>query len=138
MKYKLTVAALIATSFAGGRLTQTNRTGSALQEPVIALPAKVVSVHDGDTLRVKFELESSVRMLDCWASELKEGEKGLQSKENLLRLCPEGSDVIVQIPFKADISKMFTFGRVLGYVYKDGENISELQVLHGFATKEKK
>lgn len=137
MKQKLGIAALIAASFIGGKITNESRTLSSVIEPQISIPAKVISVHDGDTLRVQFQIESSVRMLDCWAAELKSGELGLKSKENLIKLCPEGSEVLIKIPFNSDISKMFTFGRILGYVYKDGNNLSELQVKQGFATKVK-
>lgn len=137
MKKKIGIAALMAASFIGGKITHESNTFSYAIEPQISLPAKVISVHDGDTIRVKFEIESSVRMLNCWAKELKTGESGLQAKENLLKLCPEGSEVLIQIPFKSDISKMFTFGRILGNVYKDGNNLSEIQVKQGFATKEK-
>lgn len=138
VKNKLAVVALIAASFVGGNLTQTNNVGSAVPEPQITLPATVISVHDGDTMRVRFEVETSVRMMDCWAAELKTGEKGLQSRENLLKLCPEGSKVLIQVPFNADITKMLTFGRVLGNVYtSDGTNLSEAQVSQGFATRKK-
>ena len=137
MKSKLGIAALIAASFIGGKITNESKILSSSIEPQITLPAKAIRVVDGDTIRVKFEVESSVRLLEVYAPELKTGELGLQSKENLLKLCPEGSEVLIQIPFKSDISKMFTFGRVLGNVYKDGNNLSELQVKQGFATKEK-
>lgn len=121
-----------------GLVAPKDKVDSSVPEPQITLPATVISVHDGDTMRVRFEIETSVRMMDCWAAELKTGEKGLQSRENLLKLCPEGSKVLIQMPFKADITKMLTFGRVLGNVYtSDGTNLSEAQVKQGFATKEK-
>lgn len=138
MKNKLALTSLMVVSFVGGKLTQTDYINSAATDPQIALPATVVSVHDGDTMRVRFEVETSVRMLDCWSAELKDGEKGLQAKENLLKLCPDGSKVLIRIPFSSDISKMFTFGRVLGRVYKDGKDLSEEQVKEGFATTTKK
>lgn len=137
-KNRLAGAAILL-SLVVGIKTFSSNVGSSILEPQITLPATVVSIHDGDTMRVRFEVETSVRMLDCWAAELKTGEKGLQSKENLLKLCPEGSKVLIQMPFNADITKMLTFGRVLGNVYtSDGTNLSDAQVQQGFATKEKK
>lgn len=137
MKNKIMIPTLMIASFTAGSYIPPQPSLSDTPKPQLTLPATVLSVHDGDTMRVKVEVETSVRLLDCWAKELKDGEKGLQSKENLLKLCPEGSKVLIQIPFNVDISKMFTFGRVLGLVYKDGVNLSEQQIKDGYGTIKK-
>lgn len=104
--------------------------------PQITLPATVTNIHDLDTVTVEVTQRFNVRMLDNWAIELS-NENGKKARDLLIEKCPIGSEVIVQIPFKQDLSKMLTLGRVLGKVYKDGEDLSEFAVSTGFSTKEK-
>lgn len=104
--------------------------------PQITVPGIVTNIHDLDTLTVEVKQKINVRMLDNYAIELSD-ENGLKARDLLIEKCPIGSEVIVQIPFKQDLSKMLTLGRVLGRVYKDGEDLSEFAVSTGFATKEK-
>ena len=132
---KFAIAAITSAAFIGGRITQFPETLSSVPEPQIVLPAEVLDVHDGDTLKVSVSQVMSVRLLDCWSKELKDG--GEPAKQNLLKKCPIGSKVVLRVPIEPDISRMFTFGRVLGYIYKDNENLSEVQVNDGFATKKK-
>ena len=40
-------------------------------DPGLVLPCKVIDVHDGDTLTIEVTLTASVRLLECWAEELK-------------------------------------------------------------------
>lgn len=107
-----------------------------------SLPAKIVEVHDGDTITVEFKVEAKVRLLDCWAPELKTKE-GDAAKDFLSKFLPVGSDVLVKIPFNGKLNESFSFGRVLGNVYKDTdgdgevENLSNLMVKWGFATEKK-
>lgn len=136
MKKQLLAASLIAASFLAGRTTQTTSVQSIELEPQLIIPAIVTDVHDGDTLTVEVKNVVHVRMLDCWAKELKE-DGGKESLENLRKNCPENSEVLLQVPIKTDITRMFTFGRVLANVYKDGKNMSEIQMQEGFATKQK-
>lgn len=81
-------------------------------------------------------------MLDCWAPELKTKE-GDAAKDFLSKFLPVGSDVLVKIPFNGKLNESFSFGRVLGNVYKDTdgdgevENLSNLMVKLGFATEKK-
>jgi endonuclease YncB( thermonuclease family) len=104
--------------------------------PEVVLPAIVTDIHDGDTVTCQFNIKANIRMLDNWSKEMSES-GGKESKDNLIKNCPVGSEVLVKIPLKDNISKSFTFGRLLGRVYKDGIDLSELQVSQGFATKKK-
>lgn len=103
----------------------------------ISLPGIVASVHDGDTMRVRVSFEMPVRIRECWAPELSQ-KGGIESRDNLRRLCPDGSGVFVRIPFYDDIAHMLTLGRVVGDVFlKDGQSAAKSQVSSGNATLEK-
>jgi len=109
----------------------------------ITARATVHRVVDGDTLDVHLLIPVRVRMLDCWAPEITGAQKpeGKASKLALEELAPVGSHVVVNVPtgHVDAMAGVLTFGRVLGNVYKPGEesSLSELMVGMGFATKEK-
>jgi endonuclease YncB( thermonuclease family) len=136
MKNKALTTGLVAIAFTGGRLTQTENLKSVDLDPCLVIPAVVTNVHDIDTMTVEVKQRLQVRLLENYGVELS-NENGIAARDILKTKCPEGSDVILRIPYKTDIWKMFTFGRVLGYVYKDGENLSEFAVKSGYATKTK-
>jgi endonuclease YncB( thermonuclease family) len=114
-------------------------------KPNITEQAIVKEVYDGDTIVVTVTKEYRIRMLDCWAPEIKGIEKseGLKSKEFLETMLKTGDEVLVEIPTTNRIQDSITFGRFLGYIWKDldndgaYDNISEQMVKNGFATKEK-
>jgi len=116
-----------------------------MPQPPLGLTARatVERVLDGDTLDVVLQLPVRIRLLDCWAPEIHGAEKpqGIASKEQLERMAPVGSHVRVQVPTgKADaLGDVLTLGRVLGHVWRDGddESLSELMVAAGLATTEK-
>lgn len=88
----------------------------------------VHKINDGDTLTISVTKTVNVRILDCWAPELSEV-NGPQSKEALEKLVPVGSKVTLDVPIHENISKSFSFGRVLGRVYNDaGVNVGEEMV----------
>lgn len=101
--------------------------------------AKVVRVIDGDTLDVVVTYKIRVRLLDCWAPEKNTaaGERAWEELEHYVG----GKDVIVHIPSgeAGSLADVFTFGRVLGYVWPRGvpESVNEWQVRKGNATKQK-
>lgn len=110
-------------------------------EPGITAPATVVSVYDGDTVTVQVAYTMRVRLLDCWAPEIKGTEKpdGLVSKAALEAMLPPGTPVIVHIPVTAngDIGKSITLGRVLANIWTTEhpeESVSERMVAGKFAT----
>lgn len=110
--------------------------------PELGLTARAVikRVVDGDTLDVELRLPCRVRLIDTWASEDETSDGKLASKQ-LELMAPEGAKVIVQIPTSEanSIKDVFTFGRVLGWVWRDGdeESLNSLMVRSGHATEEK-
>jgi endonuclease YncB( thermonuclease family) len=110
----------------------------------ISTTAQITEWYDGDTAKATLTLRVRVRLLDCWAPEVRgrERELGLKSKDHVLELCPDGSKVRLFIPTTGRLQDSLTFGRVLAHAWVEGEdgkwtNISEQMVLDGFATKEK-
>lgn len=105
-------------------------------QPQIVLPCEIVSVHDGDTLTATVTLKMNVRLLDCWAPELRES-RGPAAKAKLVELA-SGKTGVLTIPLGHDIGSSFTFGRVLGRLSIDGRDVSDQMVASGLATKKKK
>ena len=94
-------------------------------EPGITAREIVKRIIDGDTLDVELRLPVRIRLLDCWAPEMSDGD-GLAAKFQLERMAPEGSPVIIQIP-TADahsVKDVFTFGRVLATAWREGDEFS--------------
>jgi endonuclease YncB( thermonuclease family) len=113
--------------------------------PSLGLTARAIvdRVIDGDTLDVLITVPVRVRMIDCWAPEITGIQKpqGQESKALLEQMAPVGSKVLVNIPTTHvdALAGVFTFGRVLGEVWRQGddESLSQLMVAAGAATKEK-
>jgi endonuclease YncB( thermonuclease family) len=103
----------------------------------LTLPGNVLDVHDGDTVTVEVRRTLRIRLLDCWAPELRDA-GGLEAKRYLETLI-EGKDVTLQIDLEADgrFGDKMSFGRVLGRILVDGKDVSELMIEAGFATKER-
>ena len=104
----------------------------------VAMPCKIIEVYDGDTLVIESVGGGRlrVRLLDCWAPELKD--PGGIAARDFCRLAVEQSiETAIWIPFKANIAAMLTFGRVLAHIYCNGHNLTELIVAagHGSLTK---
>ncbi|MEM8864066.1 MAG: hypothetical protein AAGF31_00805 [Planctomycetota bacterium] len=110
--------------------------------PGITARCKVIEVYDGDTLTVEITQRVRVRLLDCWAPEVRtkdDAEKalGLLSKENLATLA-EGKAGVIHVPTghadRAD--DVLTFGRALGWVWIDEHavSLSRQQVAAGMAS----
>ena len=113
-------------------------------DKAITADAEIVEWYDGDTAVVNVTTQYRVRLLDCWAPEVRgdEKESGLKSKEYIKSICPEGSTVRLKIPTTGRLQDSLTFGRVLGEIWsqsEDGEwhNVSDQMVKEGFATKTK-
>ena len=116
-----------------------------MSAPPLGLCARAIvdRVIDGDTLDVLVTIPVRVRLLNCWAPEIRGEERpeGLVAKALLEQMAPVGSRVHVQIP-SGDVEALpgvFSFGRVLGEVWRvgDDESLSELMVASGAATREK-
>ena len=117
-----------------------------MKQPELGITTKgiLTRIVDGDTVDVEIRKTVRVRLLDCWAPEtrtkdLEEKAKGLQSKHHLSQVCPVGTEVVVHIPASKDgeIADVFTMGRVLGFVFVDTQDLSEIQVSAGNATRTK-
>lgn len=105
-------------------------------------PCHVTGVIDGDTVEVTIVRRLRVRLLDCWAPEsrtLDPHEKvlGLASKESMKSIAGD-RDATLFVPTHGEsLQEIMTLGRVLGEVWIDGRNISEVQVERGHATATK-
>jgi micrococcal nuclease len=99
--------------------------------PDDAEPATVVSVTDGDTIRVSLEgsPDTPVRLIginapetgECFAEEAARG---------LSDLAPEGT----AIGMTRDVSEVDEFGRLLRYLWRGGMSVNEEMVRRGLAT----
>jgi endonuclease YncB( thermonuclease family) len=118
----------------------------------ITTDVKVVRVVDGDTVDVSITRTVRVRLLDCWAPETRTkdpGEKvrGYESKKYLNNLLKQVfyNDVAARkrkkitlfIPAdeQGELKENFSFSRVLGRLFVDGEDVSERMVEAGKALK---
>lgn len=105
-------------------------------------PCLIDRVIDGDTIEVTVTRKLRVRLLDCYAPEVKGAEKpqGVKSSDHLKALAL-GATGTLFIPTEdaRNMGDILTLGRVLGHVWIDGSDLSlsELQVQSGHATKEK-
>ncbi len=95
--------------------------------------AKVVRVIDGDTVDVVISKRVRIRLEDCWAPE-RRNPGGAESTAHL-RMLVDGKDVTLHIPGDDDIRRLITFGRFVGRLYVDGQDVSRLQVEAGHATE---
>lgn len=105
--------------------------------PELRLPCRVVEVWDGDTVTVELKMRARVRLLDCWAPELRDA-GGKTSRERMRQLA-EGQGAILSVPLdRADrLDDVLTFGRILGRVYVKGVDVGGQLVREGLATREK-
>lgn len=104
-------------------------------QPQLVLPCRVVSVHDGDTLTAEVTLRANIRLLDCWAPELRDV-GGVESRAKLTELA-SGKTGLLTIPLGNDVGDSLTFSRVLGRIEIDGRDVSKQMVESGRATKTK-
>jgi endonuclease YncB( thermonuclease family) len=108
------------------------------------VPVRVIEVYDGDTVVVEITKRVRVRLLDCWAPEVRtknpdEKAAGYASKDHLKEILPEGSSAVLHIPGSVDVGRSITFGRFLGRIWRDGDrdDVSSQQVAAGHATLRK-
>lgn len=125
----LTACAFVA-AIAGASLAQA-------PEPALTLPCRVVSVHDGDTLTVELRLLVNVRLLDCWAPELKD-KGGIEARDYLTELS-HNKRAVLHVPLgdRGKLSDCLSFGRVLGDVWVNDCNLSAEMVRTKHATRTK-
>ena len=105
--------------------------------------AKVSRIIDGDTVDVEITRKVRVRLKDCWAPEKRsrdivEKQKGMAAFSHLATKLHD-EEIVLFIPAddRGEIKDIFTFGRVVGYIFLDEEDMSEHMIQSGHATKEK-
>lgn len=96
---------------------------------------RVVRVIDGDTLEAEVSRRLRVRLLDCWAPELRE--PGGHEAQSFLAGLVAGQTVTLQVPTEHELQAAFSFGRVLGRIWIGGNDVSRLMIEAGHATREK-
>ena len=93
--------------------------------------AKVIKVHDGDTITLRTDFRNfdfPLRFLNTNAPEMSEG--GEESRDWLRRRIL-GEDVDIQIDLRQRVGK---FGRLLGIVFHAGMNVNDESIRAGMAT----
>lgn len=106
--------------------------------------ARITEVYDGDTVTVEVTRRFRVRLLDCWAPEIRtrdaaEKARGLQAAAFLTELA-EGREAVLHVPLDGiDAAGAWSMGRILGHLWLPGDDrpLSEHMVRAGHATREK-
>ena len=106
-----------------------------IPEPSINLPCVVTRVIDGDTVEVEVRVPMVVRIRDCWAPE-NNTLAGDESTRNMERVTNARGTVVCPLDGVDNLADVFSFSRVLGDVWLDGEDesIGQMQVREGHAT----
>lgn len=125
--------------------------------PGFSTDCVITEVYDGDTVVVEFTATARVRLIDCWAPEIRtkddtEKAKGFDSRNHLAKAAGMQwnaearrwrgrTPARLHVPFGSgqDIGGVMTLGRVLGSLWLDGDrmSLSALQVTTGHATPAK-
>lgn len=117
-----------------------------MEAPPIGLTTKcrLERIKDGDTVVVVIERRVTVRLLDCWAPETrgKQRPDGEAARDFLASIVSPGDELVLFVPGSeaGNVAELMTFGRVLGFLWRDGDgpSLSELMVTAGHATTEKR
>lgn len=143
-------ACLLAAPLAGH-----SESGPAEQGATVA--CTITEVYDGDTVTIEFRVAARVRLLDCWAPEIRtrdaeEKRRGLAARDHLAKVCGMVWDeeakrwrgrtpAVIAVPFGRDddLGSVFTMGRLLGSVTLEGDHrtLAERQRNAGHAEKTK-
>ena len=106
-------------------------------------PCTVVDVYDGDTVVVDVSRRLRIRLLDCWAAEVRGGTanskaRGQAARKQLEEFLGGAQSVVLHIPIEDNDAKdWMTMSRVLGRLFADGQDVSVEMVESGFATATK-
>lgn len=121
-------------------------------------PAKIVDIHDGDTVTVEITRRVQVRLLDCWAPESRidprvepehrEAAKtaGIAARRYLRVMAEDtqqglGIQCVLHIPADSgNLSDILTLDRVIGRIWLPDDttrDVSERMVAAGHATPRK-
>ena len=109
----------------------------------LSLATKLCRIIDGDTVEVEISTKVKVRLLDCWCPEMR-AVGGPEAKQFVEQVLYGKEQVTLNVPLEhvANISNLFTFGRLLahiGFIDTDGvtKDLSEeiIKAGHGKAIK---
>lgn len=146
MKHSIKRLALVLTSAAFlmlGALPSTAEQGPT--EPAFLYRAEVVNVVDGDTIDVDIDLgfytwikNQRIRLVGIDAPEPRgeTREKGKESGTYLRKLIDGKSIIIRTVKGPDDADRDDSFGRWLGIIYLDGEDINQTMIDAGQAVKD--
>lgn len=98
----------------------------------------IVDVYDGDTLTFEVKKRFKVRLIDCWAPEVRtrdlaEQQRGFASKEHLKSIALDKPGVLFVPAGRTHVGQATSLSRVLGHVWVDGESLASQQVEAGHA-----
>lgn len=124
----------LAAGVFGGAVANTPDLGSRF-------PVKITSVYDGDTVVVEWTRTARVRLIDCWADEIRTTDvaakkRGLAARDHLVKLA-EGKEAVLFVPYHQNVGEQTTLGRVLGKLSVNGVDLSDAMVASGHAFREK-
>ncbi|WP_257149602.1 thermonuclease family protein [Bacillus thuringiensis] len=115
---------------------QTNTKESETKNKVRTIPATITKVTDGDTFKVKFDngKKETIRLLCIDTPETVHRKKpvqpfGPEASSFTKKMLPIGKKVEVEL----GISERDKFGRLLAYVYVDGQMINKMLLEKGLA-----
>jgi endonuclease YncB( thermonuclease family) len=106
-------------------------------EPALRLPCKVIEVVDGDTVTVEITLQARVRLLDCWSPERTTPEGAAAHRYMQRRALNKTGLLEIDLTRANRLDDVFSFGRLLGRIYLDGDDLSQRMVKAGHATTSK-
>ena len=147
------IACAVALSFGSAEPTPAPPRASLLKyqpakcPPIgICLPVEYVRCRDADTPVVRLpgsDREWAVRLLECWVDDAP-GNRATKAMVYADSVCRQAKSLRLFIPFEQDgkpikhVMDMFTFDRVLGYLYvSETRTLNEAVVERGYATTTK-
>jgi len=92
-------------------------------EPQIRVPCEVIEVYDGDTVAVRLTVDVRVRLIDCWAPEIRtrnalEKQYGQHARLTLAELLHgERTHLVVPLSDADRLDDVLTLGRLLGRLW---------------------
>ncbi|TWT63183.1 thermonuclease family protein [Rubinisphaera italica] len=132
----LCVSAFVSGSVAAAEPPQTG----------MVVPCRIVDVYDGDTITIELTIPFKVRLMDCWAPEIRgvddeTKQRGFAARDHLREITAgRAARLEIRPPKRIDSAgDLFSFERIVGRVWLDGdeEDLSRRMVRAGHATKER-
>lgn len=105
---------------------------------------KYIKNYDADSIDLEIRKKIRVRLLDCWAPEIKSKDQykkeiAKEGRDFVNSVLSSAKEIRLFIPTEqsGDFSHLMTFDRLLGYIWVDGKNLNELIVKNEFASSKK-